>query len=97
MDFHRLLLCLLSAYDPNNRRYQELSSFFWEKYTTYGGSWRDQPLWAYTLHHFNATPIAMTTTKSRVARGGDLFQRGGTLGWSGHVYVEPKGNGDATG
>jgi hypothetical protein len=63
-----------------------MSTWFWEQYTTYGGLWRDQPLWAYTMHHFQATPLVMTHNK-RITRGGDLFQIGGTIGWDQHVYV----------
>jgi hypothetical protein len=74
------------AYDPNNANYRKLSTWFWEHYTTYGGLWRDQPLWAYTLHHFNCTPAVMTT-KGTITKGGDLFEQGGTLGWDQHVYV----------
>ena len=74
------------AYDPNNVKYQELSSWFWQQYTSYGGLWRDQPLWAYTLHHFNVTPAVMTS-KGTITKGGDLFETGGTLGWDKHIYV----------
>ena len=75
-----------AAYDPNNPKYRELSSWFWEQYTTYGGSWRDQPLWAYTMHHFGAKPVVMTHDK-HITRGGDLFITGGTIGWDQHVHV----------
>ncbi|VEU33673.1 unnamed protein product [Pseudo-nitzschia multistriata] len=74
------------AYDPSNQKYRDLSSYFWETYTTYGGVWRDQPLWAYTLHRFNVTPAVMTT-EGTITKGGDLFQTGGKLGWGKHVYV----------
>jgi hypothetical protein len=74
------------AYDPNNANFRRLSTWFWEQYTTYGGLWRDQPLWAYTLHHFNCTPAIMTS-KGTITKGGDLFEKGGTLGWDKHIYV----------
>ena len=74
------------AYDPNNAKYRELSSYFWKTYTTYGGLWRDQPLWAYLLHHFNVTPAVMTT-EGTITKGGDLFRTGGKLGWDKHVYT----------
>ncbi|KAG7350938.1 hypothetical protein IV203_010298 [Nitzschia inconspicua] len=74
------------AYDPRNVNYQRMSSWFWQHYTTYGGLWRDQPLWAYTLHHFNCTPAVMTS-QGVITRGGDLFEKGGTLGWDQHIYV----------
>jgi hypothetical protein len=74
------------AYNPRNENYQQLSTWFWKHYTTYGGLWRDQPLWAYALHHFNVTPAVMTS-QGVITRGGDLFEKGGTLGWDQHVYV----------
>jgi len=74
------------AYDPNNAKYRELSLYFWETYTTYGGLWRDQPLWSYVLDHFNITPSIMTK-EGTITKGGDLFRTGGRLGWGKHVYV----------
>ncbi|OEU11329.1 hypothetical protein FRACYDRAFT_245639 [Fragilariopsis cylindrus CCMP1102] len=74
------------AYDPNNRKYREVSSYFWDTYTSYGGVWRDQPLWSYVLDHFNVTP-AILTTEGTITKGGDLFRTGGRLGWDSHVYV----------
>jgi hypothetical protein len=74
------------AYDPNNRKYREVSSYFWDTYTSYGGVWRDQPLWSYVLDHFNVTPAIMTT-EGTITKGGDLFRTGGRLGWDSHVYV----------
>jgi hypothetical protein len=76
----------MTAYDPNNPKYQELSSWFWKQYTTHQGSWRDQPLWALTMHHFHAKPVVMTYDK-RITRGGDLFTTGGVIGWNQHVHV----------
>jgi len=40
------------AYDPSSVHYQTASEFFWERYRKELDSWRDQPLWAYSLHHF---------------------------------------------
>lgn len=79
-------LLSISAYDPNNVKYRELSSYFWKTYTTYGGLWRDQPLWAYILHLSDVTPAVMTT-EGTITKGGDLFETGGKLGWDNHVYV----------
>jgi hypothetical protein len=88
-DFHEITPYYLNkyfAYDPNNIKYRELSSYFWETYTSYGGLWRDQPLWSYVLDHFNVTPAIMTTGGT-ITKGGDLFRTGGRLGWDSHVYV----------
>jgi hypothetical protein len=73
------------AYDPSNPNFQQLSSFFWKHYANETGSWRDQPMWAYSLYHFNITPLILTSN-GNIERGGDLFQHGGTMGWGGHVY-----------
>ena len=43
-------------YDPHNERLRQVKDFFWERYSKELDSWRDQPLWAYSLRHFNATP-----------------------------------------
>jgi hypothetical protein len=88
-DFHEITPYYLNkyfAYDPNNIKYRELSSYFWETYTSYGGLWRDQPLWSYVLDHFNVTPAIMTT-EGTITKGGDLFRTGGRLGWDKHVYL----------
>jgi hypothetical protein len=76
---------LFVAYDPHSAIFQNLSAYFWEQYSSEVGSWRDQPMWAYTLHHFNVTPIVLTT-KGDIEKGGDLFKHGGQMGWMGHVY-----------
>lgn len=44
------------CYNPNNPNFRTLSNFFWSRYSLEVDSWRDQPLWAYTLHHFSFTP-----------------------------------------
>lgn len=48
-----------SAYDPSNPYYRKASEFFWDRYKQELDSWRDQPLWAYTLHHFGIEPLTM--------------------------------------
>jgi hypothetical protein len=47
------------AYDPENPYYRQASEFFWDRYSKELDSWRDQPLWAYTLHHFGIQPLTM--------------------------------------
>ena len=42
-------------------------------------------MWAYTLYHFNITPMVLTT-EGNIERGGNLFKPGGKMGWGGHVY-----------
>jgi hypothetical protein len=48
-----------SGYDPTNEWYQNASMFFWDRFSQEVDSWRDQPLWAYTLHHFGMEPLEM--------------------------------------
>ena len=46
------------GYDPTNVRFQEAAQFFWSRYSLELDSWRDQPLWCYTLQHCgNLQPI----------------------------------------
>ena len=46
-------------YDPSNAFYRQASEFFWDRYSQELDSWRDQPLWAYTLHHFGIQPLTI--------------------------------------
>lgn len=46
-------------YDYHNERVVEMLDFFWNRYSQELDSWRDQPLWAYTVHHFNFKPIIL--------------------------------------
>jgi hypothetical protein len=48
-----------TAYDPSNAYFRQASEFFWDRYKQEVDSWRDQPLWAYTLHHFGIEPLTM--------------------------------------
>jgi hypothetical protein len=48
-----------AGYDPTNVWFQKASEFFWSRYSLELDSWRDQPLWAYTLHHFGINPLEM--------------------------------------
>jgi hypothetical protein len=45
------------GYDPTNTYLRTATQFFWDRYSLEYDSWRDQPLWCYTLHHFHITPI----------------------------------------
>ena len=45
------------AYDPTNLKFQQASTFFWNRFSLETDSWRDQPFWAYSLHHFEIQPI----------------------------------------
>lgn len=45
------------GYDVQSPVFRKAADYFWNTYSKEIGSWRDQPLWAYTLHHFNVTPL----------------------------------------
>lgn len=47
------------VYDPKNPLYQQASEFFWQRYSQELDSWRDQPLWAYTLSHLGIAPVTI--------------------------------------
>jgi hypothetical protein len=50
------------AYNPKSLSFQRLANFFWDHYSLEQDSWRDQPLWAYSLHHLNMTPLVLSNT-----------------------------------
>jgi hypothetical protein len=47
------------GYDPKNREFQKAATFFWKQYSKEEDSWRDQPLWCYTLQHAGITPLLL--------------------------------------
>jgi hypothetical protein len=73
------------AYDPSNPRFQEVSNFFWDRYSQELDSWRDQPLWSYSLHHFKVKPVVLYKRGTRR----DLFiENLETRGFGGHMHDE---------
>jgi len=50
-------------YKPSSRKYRNAAELFWNRYSKELDSWRDQPLMAYTLHHFNMEPLYMNSSK----------------------------------
>jgi hypothetical protein len=74
------------AYDPSNLKFQEASSFFWDRYSQELDSWRDQPLWSYTLHHFNITPEVLFKKGKR--RELFIMLPAATMGFGGHIHGE---------
>jgi hypothetical protein len=73
-----------------------MSSFFWDRYSQEVDSWRDQPLWSYSMHHFNITPVVLLKGLARsrhLLDGGDLFiEKLKKRGFGGHVYNEGNDN-----
>ncbi|KAG7359026.1 hypothetical protein IV203_015615 [Nitzschia inconspicua] len=45
------------GYAMSSEAYKKIADFFWEHYSQEEDSWRDQPLWAYCLHHFQTVPL----------------------------------------
>jgi hypothetical protein len=95
---YSLLQCSLcaspsAAYDPSNLRFQEASTFFWDRYSQELDSWRDQPLWSYTLHHFNITPAVLFKKSER--REWFIMLPAATRGFGGHLHDESNDH-DAT-
>ena len=69
------------GYNPRNLKFQQAASFFWNHYSLEVDSWRDQPLWCYTLHKFNIQPVPLdgiiddlfTTKLSNMGHGGHHY------------------------
>jgi hypothetical protein len=79
------VLLSYAAYDPSNPRFQQVSSFFWDRYSQELDSWRDQPLWSYSLHHFKVKPVVLYKWGTRR----DLFTENlETRGFGGHIHDE---------
>jgi len=72
---------LIQVYDPFNPLYQQVSSFFWSRYSLELDSWRDQPLWAYSLNKFNVTPMILNKTQQSLFK--KVLRR---RGFGGHAY-----------
>jgi hypothetical protein len=59
-DFHGRIPVYKNAlfgYAPHNVKFQQMATDFWNEYSKEVGSWRDQPYWAYFLHHHHMTPL----------------------------------------
>jgi len=57
--------------------WRNLTSFFWSHYSEEVDSWRDQPLFAYSMHHLNYS--ASVSLKNNLVRNGHM-------GHNGHRY-----------
>ena len=69
------------VYDPNNLFVQNMTDFFWNRYSMEVDSWRDQPLWTYTLYHYKFEPLVPNL---KVLVSDTKRQYGGHAG-----YLEP--------
>jgi hypothetical protein len=76
-------MLLLPGYDPTNENFQKAAEYFWSHYSLEDGSWRDQPLWSYTLGHLHLTPLKMRS----------LFRENAKrMGHKGHTYDASQDN-----
>jgi hypothetical protein len=74
--------CTYFLYDPSSKNFRDATEFFWNMYSQELDSWRDQPLIAYTLHHFDMKPLDLD---------GHVLSVGGSgpgMGHGGHTYSE---------
>ena len=69
-------------YDPDNSFVRNMTDFFWNRYSMEVDSWRDQPLWTYTLFHHGFSPLVPNV---KLLVSDTKRQYGGHAG-----YVEPK-------
>ena len=72
------------CYDPSNEHFRQVAQFFWDHYAQELDSWRDQPLWCYSLQHFHVKPL----TFPEIVFKGD----GRRKGHKAHTYGELSDN-----
>mmetsp|Transcript_4779 Transcript_4779/g.10510 ORF Transcript_4779/g.10510 Transcript_4779/m.10510 type:complete len:492 (+) Transcript_4779:204-1679(+) len=50
------------GYAVHSASFRMAADFAWGRFSLETDSWRDQPLWCYTLHHFGITPLIIPQT-----------------------------------
>tara|TARA_B100001063_G_C16739126_1_gene543723 strand:- start:70 stop:1515 length:1446 start_codon:yes stop_codon:yes gene_type:complete len=70
-------------YDPNNKKLQQTFEDFWDIYSPYSLSHRDQPLWSYVLWKNKVKPLLTSRSFMR----NNLVQHRGVIGFNGHQYT----------
>lgn len=73
------------GYSIYSDAYKKVSDFFWDHYSKEEDSWRDQPLWAYSLHHFGTVPLDLPSNLLFIV---DNKRKG----MGGHIYSSDKDN-----
>ncbi|KAG7358849.1 hypothetical protein IV203_015438 [Nitzschia inconspicua] len=73
------------GYAMSSEAYKKVADFFWEHYSKEEDSWRDQPLWAYCLHHFRTEPLNLPGRRLFIVEN----ERKGI---GGHMYSEEANN-----
>mmetsp|Transcript_59292 Transcript_59292/g.66370 ORF Transcript_59292/g.66370 Transcript_59292/m.66370 type:complete len:683 (-) Transcript_59292:60-2108(-) len=71
------------GYAIDSSSFKITANFFWDHYSKEEDSWRDQPLWCYSLNHFGITPLRLTgngkgtlfdQVDSRTAKGSHKYK-----------------------
>ena len=72
------------GYAVSSPSFRSAADFAWGHFSLEQDSWRDQPLWCYTMHHFGVTPLIIP---------GNLFQyQGKRRPANKHTYGEEAAN-----
>lgn len=72
------------GYAVHSASFRMAADFAWRRFSLETDSWRDQPLWCYTLHHFGIIPLVIPET---------LFEyQGQRKGGNDHKYDESANN-----
>jgi hypothetical protein len=66
------------GYALNSSAFRTTADFFWSHYSKEEDSWRDQPLWCYSLHHTGTIPLNLPNRLFHVEQG--------RKGMNGHLY-----------
>jgi hypothetical protein len=74
---------LVPGYDPTNENFKKATEYFWDHYSMEEDSWRDQPLWCYTLEHFHLKPLRMREL---------FYANNKRMGHKGHRYDASQDN-----
>lgn len=78
VDSMRVYQLTYFMYSIHSIYWRNLTTFFWKQYSLENFSWRDQPLFAYSMHHFNLSAIPIRN---------DIFFAEG-FGYSNHKYTQ---------
>jgi hypothetical protein len=75
------------GYTPHNKKLTDMCEDFWNEYSTYNTSHRDQPLWAYFLNKHSIDPLNLKKLKTSKDNNGYWpFKETGRMGFNGHTY-----------
>ena len=72
------------GYNPKHERLTATFTEFWNEYSTYNTSHRDQPLWSYFLWKHKLTPHFFKRSRDMMKQ---LFESNARIGFRGHSYI----------